>query len=464
MQALYASHFRLVRNHANSGSVQLPYEGWDLETGSGLPSRAITSGDRSVGWLIGWPTNLQDSALNLPVVNDQALTDFAHSLAGRFVIIVATPDFQRLYLDAGGSLATVYDAARQVVASTPLDASETVNEAIRDQFGMPPRGTYYPFGLTAMAGVERLIPNHYLDLQTMKQVRHWSAPEIYDHDMMPRIEEIGRLMQRNIGAMAEQYPLLMSLTAGRDSRMVLACAKPFARDILFFTREIDATAASDVASARKLAREHKLQHIVLPFEPLKTDVADEWQRRTGFTVSGRWWESYTAISKLPNDRLFMPGLGVEVGRAYYRRPGDRADDPLQVSDLLARMRLPDVDPIRSRCQRWINDAPTQNRFSLLDMAYLEQRVGCWASPLHYGLVPSDLAVTPVIDRRIYELMLSLPVEYRRAQQLAPDVIRFMWPELLRLPFNQPPLKARIIQQARVMGGKVLRPLRGKRQG
>ncbi|MCZ3174237.1 hypothetical protein NYZ25_19910, partial [Acinetobacter baumannii] len=88
MQALYASHYRLVRKPLDAQAAPAPYEGWQLETGSRLPTYPITSGGRSIGWLLGWPTNLRPSALNLPAVNDQSLTDLVHALSGRFVVIV----------------------------------------------------------------------------------------------------------------------------------------------------------------------------------------------------------------------------------------------------------------------------------------------------------------------------------------------------------------------------------------
>ena len=73
---------------------------------------------------------------------------------------------------------------------------------------------------------------------------------------------------------------------------------------------------------------------------------------------------------------------------------------------------------------------------ILDLTYIEQRLGCWGGPQHYGHPHSSaLRLFPFCHRKIFELMLKLPYEYRQKQELTIDIIRQEWPELLSLPFN-----------------------------
>ena len=81
--------------------------------------------------------------------------------------------------------------------------------------------------------------------------------------------------------------------------------------------------------------------------------------------------------------------------------------------------------------------PVDNTFSLLDLLYLEQRLGCWGGPSGYGHVAGRCRLFPLMHRAVFDAMLQLPFEYRAAQRLAHDLINSRWPELLRLPFNTP---------------------------
>jgi hypothetical protein len=76
------------------------------------------------------------------------------------------------------------------------------------------------------------------------------------------------------------------------------------------------------------------------------------------------------------------------------------------------------------------------RPDVLDLLYVEQQLGCWAGPQQYGGQAPVKSAPPFCDRRLFDLMLSLPCEYRFAQRLAPDLIAKLWPELLMIPFNQ----------------------------
>jgi hypothetical protein len=76
--------------------------------------------------------------------------------------------------------------------------------------------------------------------------------------------------------------------------------------------------------------------------------------------------------------------------------------------------------------------------TLLGLVYLEQRLGCWASPLLYGTAPFALHLTPFCHREVFDLMLRLPASYRAQKRLPDDLIAASWPELGRVPFNEYP--------------------------
>jgi hypothetical protein len=70
-----------------------------------------------------------------------------------------------------------------------------------------------------------------------------------------------------------------------------------------------------------------------------------------------------------------------------------------------------------------------------------------------------MTATPFNHRRIFDAMMRLPVEYRRKQRLADEVIRASWPELGILPYQTMPpwLKLADRVASRIVPGKVPPP-------
>ncbi len=75
----------------------------------------------------------------------------------------------------------------------------------------------------------------------------------------------------------------------------------------------------------------------------------------------------------------------------------------------------------------------------LDLAYLELRMGCWGFAPSYASV-TPLRLHPLISRRSFVAMLSLPPDWRRMQdrsnRMIQAVVRQGWPELLDLPISR----------------------------
>jgi hypothetical protein len=88
--------------------------------------------------------------------------------------------------------------------------------------------------LTPDRRVRRLLPSHFLELQTFRSVRYWpTAPSPFraTREADAVVAAIGRRLRENVESMAGSEPLRISLTAGRDSRSVLAAPAPSSRHV-----------------------------------------------------------------------------------------------------------------------------------------------------------------------------------------------------------------------------------------
>jgi hypothetical protein len=117
--------------------------------------------------------------------------------------------------------------------------------------------------------------------------------------------------------------------------------------------------------------------------------------------------------------------------------------------------MPTVPGLLTRAKRWLDDLPTENLFTILDFLHFEQRLGAWVGPQEYGHVATRFAVSPFCHRRIVQLKLTLPIEYRRRDRLATDLLKIRWPELLEVPFNGDTTMRRALTLPRRVGAGML---------
>lgn len=423
-------------------------QGWYL--GCSIPVINIfTSESVHIGWLLGYPINLDGKLIKETLIfphkrecSPSNFEELIYGLGGRFVAILITTIDSRVYLDPAGSLATVWCEKQEIVASTtsliPYIQGCENNEELIKSLEFPKKDIWFPFSLTSRYSIERLLPNHFLDIKKWSVVRHWPLGEIEPTSNIENsILEISSILKNHINTIANEYPIYMSLTAGRDSRMLLACAKSLLNNIVFFTREMpDELAKLDCEISPKIAKRFGLNHVILKYEVARETELKEWLYRTGYCVAGRVWKSVKTLKQLDPSRIFLPGLASEVGRSYYWNKYDTESSPLSESILLKKIHIPAIDEIEKRASQWLEGLPTKNSLTILDLLYIEQRLGCWAGPLHYGIVNNGFVLSPFVHRRIFEIMLSLPPEYKRNQFLPRDLISTQWSELLSFPFNE----------------------------
>ena len=433
---------------------------WTLATDPGLPTIDLVTEDGSlVGWLLGYPISekaeLLSDAVQMPfdrpdVVQSGAFEDYLYTYGGRFACVLVTESIHRLYLDAGGTLACVYATNSRVAGST----NTLVLWNVRGQF--PERETplgalrsnqFYPAGLTADPDIRRLLPNHYLDLQEWRAIRHWLAtpPERTSEKEIPvQVEAIAKQLNKNVEAVTKRYHTYMGLTAGRDTRMVLACCRPLVHNMTFYTfhhqDKPKNSAVQDLSVSRTLARRLRLSRKVVPIVPPAEDVKREYLARIGY--AGNWGKAktwyYACAQYLDRDNAILTGFGGEVGRTRYWLESDPGGRLPGATDLLAAMWLPKTDQSVAAMEEWLSGLPGLHGYDknmLLTQIYLEQRLGCCESPHMYGAAAFAANLTPFCHRRIFDAMMRLPVGYRHSKQLAKDVIDLMWPKLNELPFQ-----------------------------
>ena len=167
-------------------------------------------------------------------------------LAGTFVVEThGGPLGHRLYPSCGGTLPIVYcPESRRFGASADwiLDDAAYTARLDRDRVErlvrQEGRSGWIPGTLTAHRGVVRLLPNHALDLETFRQHRFWPDPMLFAGPpilLEDAAAEVASRMQAFAVAAATRFRTAVALTAGVDSRIVLAALRPVRDRIRCFT-------------------------------------------------------------------------------------------------------------------------------------------------------------------------------------------------------------------------------------
>lgn len=444
---------------------------WHLWVEENLPCVEIRSEHQKVGWLLGHAVGGDGKMVagELQVQSDR-IEDDVYALGGRFLAIL--PLLERVYLDPCGLLSAVYCEQLQIVASSPnlipYDDLTKDRTDLLTRIGIPFAIAMFPVGMTPRHAVERVVPNHYLDLRSWRTERHWPdrALDVVE-DVSATVAEIASIAKQQIGAVVDDGPTTLNLTAGKDSRMLLACARNVASSLECQTFDLnDEPSRNDLRVARKVSRIAGVPHHTLTWMEPEDDDLQLWLYRTGFgTGEYRGWTGTTTLRRqMDSRRSTVYGAAGELARGIYWLPDDSPNTEITTERLLKNCSCPATPETVSRMEQWKSGADMADSLQLLDLFYVEQRLGSWAGVWTYGQAEfSRYDAFPLSHRRIMELMMRLPIDMRRSGALHSEVIRQEWPELLKYGFSQRTIPRRAWRKAkRVLAANA--PRRTRRPG
>ncbi|MBL8772702.1 MAG: hypothetical protein JNK30_15065 [Phenylobacterium sp.] len=417
-----------------------------------IPLRRVYAADGALlGGFLGFPVDYrrgaviqEDIRLDAPAPSaaqlDAFVEDFVFGHSGSFLFILDQPTARRVYLDADGSLSAVYDAERKVCAATAglLLDREAYDARFRrelHEFLNVRADGWFPAGLTAHVGISRLMCNHYLDLDEGRTHRHWPTGQIaITDDPDAAIRRINASIVDTVRALHAGGRLTTTLTAGNETRMILAACREIKDQLNFYTVDSVETRL-DAKRAQELAKRFGLNHRLLPIRYATPEQAEQWHARAGHSIGGPNMLSFPTVEALASFDFVSGGLGGEIGRAFFWRPTDTEASQHSAHDIAVRFGMPISPEVVSAVEQWMATVPPVDGYLMMDLAYLELRMSCWAFAQAYA-TPDNYAIHPMISREAFAAMLSLPPDWRRTNRMIIRGIELAWPELLSLPINR----------------------------
>ena len=201
------------------------------------------------------------------------------SLGGRWVLVVHDGTETMLVQDASAQRQVHF--TRHAPGGAMMCASETGLMAGLLGLEMDPeavefirsRGTddyeiyWMPGDTSLFPGIAALLPNHCLYLSDGTSRRFWPVAPIAPVDPAHALAESLRLLRGQFDAARRRYRLAVPMTAGWDSRLMLALSKSEADDLHAFTLAYPhlPVGSRDVAVPARLLQKLGIDHHVIPY-------------------------------------------------------------------------------------------------------------------------------------------------------------------------------------------------------
>jgi len=300
----------------------------------------------------------------------------------------------------------------------------------------------FPAAASTFKDLKHLLPNHRLDLRTGKSHRHWPSAPLETLTPGTAINRICTLMSGQIRAAAARFDLALSLTAGFDSRLMLATARAVADRICTITLRQGRMPDHfpDIEIPARLLKRLGLSHDVIQATSTMTPEFSLQFKRNVFLAHDHYGHDAEAILKhFGRTKAVLTGSGAEVGRCAFRQKLPHADHARFTPELLAWLEYGSTHPfLVEHFREWLADVSQQNHVKLLDLLEWEQDYGNWLAmtQLEFDIAWREI-FTPYNCRQVLATLLGVDERYRKP----PDYLLFQyaiqkaWPELLSEPIN-----------------------------
>lgn len=300
----------------------------------------------------------------------------------------------------------------------------------------------FPAAATTFKDLKHLLPNHWLDLGTGKSRRYWPSAPLKARSPEEAIDRVCALMAGQIRAASARFDLVLSLTAGFDSRLVLATARRMVDRICIMTlrqgRMPDHFPDLEIPGRllKRLGLPHEVVHASSTMSP---EFSMQFKRNVYLAHDHYGHDAEAILKHFGRTKAVLTGSGAEVGRRAFRRKLPHADHVRFTPELLAWLEYGSMHPfLVEHFRDWLADASQQNYIKLLDLFEWEQDYGNWLAmtQLEFDLAWREV-FTPYNCREVLATLLGVDERYRKA----PDYLLFRraiqrtWPELLSEPIN-----------------------------
>ncbi len=373
---------------------------------------------------------------------------------GRWVLIVSDGADICLFNDAIG-LRQVFYADSDVAgefwcASQPetiagllslsmdSDAVDFVNSyafRVNTEFRWPGNSTMY-------REIKHMIPNHFLDLKSGRCLRYWPHAPLPEVSADKALEGTCRLLRGLMKAASQRFDLALSVTAGLDSRLVLAASREIRDSMAFMTvREISMPEDHpDITTPARLLARLGLKHEIVGSSLLfENGFVEVFKKNVSVPHYVYAPDAQAILAHYGRSRVAVTGSTAEVSRSSFRAHMNSPKNAgITVSDCARLQQTGDHPFALSHYEHWLSGIGELYNVDILNLFEWELDDGNWLAmcQLEFDIAWKDI-FTPFNCRELITNLLAL--DYRHMSPPSFDLhmkmITALWPEVLCVPVN-----------------------------
>jgi hypothetical protein len=291
---------------------------------------------------------------------------------------------------------------------------------------------------TFYEGIKHLMPNHFLDINKREARRYWPREPLGRLSLDEAVARSCSFLRGSMKAIVHRHPIMMAVTAGWDSRTLLAASRGIHDKIYFFiNNEGLGHGHRDIAVPKII-----FESIDVPFHihEIPQEVDDEFRRiflNNTFFASERILPSiYNVYFKGHKGKVNILGMG-ELGR---QRLGKEPKDWNSYRVLYLFEHIKEDRYLTGQAEKILTELlPIREMYGVKvsTLVFWEHYAGNWGA---VGNSESDIAMeelNPYVSHLLYETLLSVNDKYTNYKNpvLFREMINNMWPQLLDWPVN-----------------------------
>jgi hypothetical protein len=384
----------------------------------------------------------------------QALVDATFRLGGRWLLIAQEGNRGYLFNDPMGLRQAFYtdtertDHGLWVMSQAGMGAEllgltmdPLAHDYVNRRLSRGHTEYMWPGSSSPFREIRHLLPNHYLDLVTGQCHRFWPnkplAPLMFD----TAVARVSQCMPRLIEAAANRFDLALGVTAGIDSRLVLAASKSV-RERLAYVSVKQAGMKdnhADLAIPASLLRKLGLPHEVIHPRPNMSDAFRKVYENSVYLAHAHYGPDAEALlGRFDRAKVAVTGSGSEICRADIQL-GIPFLEKKPSPEFLSVHQFGGLHPFSiQQVQPWCAATPHDCGIELLDLFEWEQGSGNWLAmtQLEFSIAWHDI-FTPFNCREVLLSLLALPKQDRAPpdHRVYHALIRHLWPEVMNEPVN-----------------------------
>lgn len=319
-------------------------------------------------------------------------------------------------------------------------------------------GTWLPGDLSPFDELKRMVPNHFGSYEkkqnSIEVVRFYPTEKIVEtktqEEYENTIHELGNIMSNTMECIAKKWPekkVSISVTGGRDSMTALSCANKVYDKLHYFSYISNVDESVDAYAAKEILAHLGLEHELY-------EIPENWDGYKDLPVFKKVMECNNGCigANNTNDlkkRLYFtenPPCDMEIkswvnemGRGWYYNKYNKKKFPqypyasywrAMHKVYVGKYLIKETDNVFAEYLRKYYDKKTFDNLSWLELYFWEFAwsggEGIFLTTEHR--VSYDITI-PFNNRKYVELMLTVPLEKRKVDDIPIDLITYMEPRI-----------------------------------